>query len=146
MVLLGGAYLGQIFCFKNQCKNQQNETLVQNYSSCLISISLLYVIDFKKYRKRSQMLRSEKRGRDSGLNIYIYIYIYMYSKEMEIRQLLWFCTRISFVWFLLGFLKQNIWPKYSPPRRTNYTLELRGSEAAPPMYFISTPSRRAIFW
>ena len=39
--LLGGAYFGQIFCFKNPSKNQTNEILVQNYSRCLISISLL---------------------------------------------------------------------------------------------------------
>ena len=40
--LLGGVYFGQIFCFKHPSTNQQNEILVQNYSSCLISISLLY--------------------------------------------------------------------------------------------------------
>merc|ERR1711938_482372 len=40
--LLGGAYFGQIFCFKYPSKNQTNEILVQNYSRCLISISLLY--------------------------------------------------------------------------------------------------------
>ena len=40
--LLGGASFGQIFCFQNRNKNQTNEILVQNYSSCLIPISLLY--------------------------------------------------------------------------------------------------------
>ena len=40
--LLGGAYFGQIFCFQNPSKNQTTEILVQNYSRCLISISLLY--------------------------------------------------------------------------------------------------------
>ena len=43
-------------------------------------------------------------------------------------------------------LRQNIRPKYAPPRRTNYILKWRGGEAAPPIYFIFTPSRRGIFW
>ena len=40
--LPGVVYFGQIFCFKNPSKNQTNEIIVQNYSNCLISISLLY--------------------------------------------------------------------------------------------------------
>ena len=44
--LLGGAYFSQIFCFKNQSKNQKNEILVQKYTSCLIFISLLYLLFF----------------------------------------------------------------------------------------------------
>ena len=44
MVLLGGAYFGQIFCANNPSKNQINEIVVQNYSSYLISVSLLYLL------------------------------------------------------------------------------------------------------
>ena len=55
-------------------------------------------------------------------------------------------VQFYFFSFLLWFLKQNIRPKYAPPRRTNYTLKWRGGEAAPPIYFIFTPSRRGIFW
>ena len=36
-------------------------------------------------------------------NIHMYIYIYMYSKEMEIRQLLQFFTRIFLFDFCFGF-------------------------------------------
>ena len=53
---------------------------------------------------------------------------------------------ISFLLIFGRFLRQNIRPKYAPPRRTNYTLKWRGGEAAPPIYFIFTPSRRGIFW
>ena len=54
----------------------------------------------------------------------------------ELDQLLRFC-RCNFIFLILfGFLKQNIRPKYAPPRRTNYTLKWRGGEAAPPIYFI----------
>ena len=51
--------------------------------------------------------------------------------------------------FLLIFalvFKQNIRPKYAPPRRPNYTLKWKGGEAAPPISFIFTSSRRGIFW
>ena len=55
-------------------------------------------------------------------------------------------AQLHFFWFLLGFLRQNVRSKYAPPRRPNYTLKWRGGEAAPPIYFIFTPSRRGIFW
>ena len=69
-----------------------------------------------------------------------------HSQEWEIDQLLQFCRCNFFFWFLLGFLRLNIRPKYAPPRRNNYTLKWRGGEAAPLIYFIFTPSRRGIFW
>ena len=69
-----------------------------------------------------------------------------YCQEWEIDQLLQYCRCNFIFWFLLCFLWQNIRPKYAPPRRTNYTLKWRGGEAAPPIYFIFTPSRRSIFW
>ena len=47
-------------------------------------------------------------------------------------------ARFPFFWFLVQFLKQSTRPKYAPPRRTNYTLKWKGSEAAPPIYFIFT--------
>merc|ERR1711938_124485 len=53
--LLGGAYFGQIFCFKNPSKNQTNEILVQNYSRCLISISLLYHPGGTSQEKKERM-------------------------------------------------------------------------------------------
>ena len=39
---------------------------------------------------------------------------------------------ISFFLFFLGFLKQNIGPKYAPPRRGKYKVNWRGGFAAPP--------------
>ena len=55
-------------------------------------------------------------------------------------------VQFHFFDFCLVLLRQNIRPKYAPPRRTNYTLKWRGGEAAPPIYFMFTPSRRGIFW
>ena len=46
----------------------------------------------------------------------------------------------------MRWFKKNSWPKYAPPRRTNYNIKCRGGKDAPPIYFISTPSRRGIFW
>ena len=69
-----------------------------------------------------------------------------YCQEWEIDQLVQFCMHNFIFWFLLGSLRQNILPKYAPPRRTNSTLKWRGGEAAPPVCFIFTPSRRGIFW
>ena len=52
-------------------------------------------------------------------------------------------------WFLLGFSRQNIQPKYAPPRRTNCTLKWRGGEAAPPIcveYFVLKTWARSNKW
>ena len=54
-------------------------------------------------------------------------------------------AQFHFLIFALLF-KAKYLTKYTPPRRTNYTLKWRGGEAAPPIYFIFTPSRRGIFW
>ena len=61
MVLLGGAYFGQIFCFKNQSKNKNSEILLQNSSSCLIFISLLYenMQELVCFKKPKQKLKSK---------------------------------------------------------------------------------------
>ena len=40
--LLGGAYLVKCFALKTKAKIKKNEILMQNYNSCLISISLLH--------------------------------------------------------------------------------------------------------
>ena len=48
--------------------------------------------------------------------------------------------------FSFGLLKQDIRPKYAPPRRGKYKVNWRGGFAAPPFYGIIGPSRRGIFW
>ena len=76
------------------------------------------------------------------------MYIYIYSQEWEIDQLLQFC-RCNFICLIFAVVfTPKYWPTFDQnmSRRLNYTLKWRGGEAAPPIYFIFTPSRRGIFW
>ena len=77
--------------------------------------------------------------------IYVCVCVCIYCQEWEIDQLLQFCRRNFILLILLVFLRQNIGPKYAPPRRGKYKVNWRGSFAAPPFYIIG-PSRRGIFW
>ena len=79
--------------------------------------------------------------------IYIYIYtrMYMYIYYIYIYIYMYVYVYVYVFVFCIGFLKQNFRPKYAPSRRTDYTLKWRIGEAAPPIYFICTHSRRGIF-
>ena len=120
MVLLGGAYFGQMFALKTNAKIEWNEILVKNYSRCLISISLLY---FRKISEKYNMYEKDKININKLITIARYAFVLLLVTPHIIDSS---CCHISLCvssrlfdcqgwWPWLGWFTLDFW-EICPPR------------------------------